>query len=116
MQARTAQLERVVFCSPYYVYTDRVELTDANTLLSLALRRADEVTQLGEDSLAVKWRIKCVALARLVYGDGHWRLGQAHCQLARAYLELRGQSKGSLVPSPYFPLRTKVGMEIGIGY
>ena len=79
---------------PHSACADRVELMDVSTLLSLALRRADEVTQLGEGVLAVKWRVKCVALVRLAYGDGHWRLGQAHCQLARAYLELRGQSKG----------------------
>lgn len=80
-----------MYYSLYSACLDRVELMDVNTLLSLALRRADEVTQLGDDTLAVKWRIKCVALVRLAYGDGHWRLGQAHCQLARAYLELRGQ-------------------------
>ena len=81
----------VVCYSPYTACAERVELTDVNTLLSVALKRADEVTQQGEYALAVKWRLKCVALVRLVYGDGHWRLGQAHCQLARAYLELRGQ-------------------------
>ncbi|OCU02611.1 tetratricopeptide repeat protein 23-like isoform X2 [Xenopus laevis] len=33
--------------------------------------------------------IQCVALSRIVYGDGHWRLAQAFANLAYSYLTLR---------------------------
>ncbi|MBN3318188.1 TT23L protein, partial [Atractosteus spatula] len=34
--------------------------------------------------------IRCVALSRLVYGDGHWRLAEAFANVAYGYLKLRG--------------------------
>ncbi|KAM6961197.1 tetratricopeptide repeat protein 23 [Aplochiton taeniatus] len=34
--------------------------------------------------------VRCVALTRLVYGDGHLKLAQAHTRLAKAYLQLKG--------------------------
>eukprot|EP00079_Xenopus_tropicalis_P012684 XP_002939998.2 PREDICTED: tetratricopeptide repeat protein 23-like [Xenopus tropicalis] len=33
--------------------------------------------------------IQCVALSRIVYGDGHWRIAQAHANLGYSYLTLR---------------------------
>ncbi|XP_077867537.1 tetratricopeptide repeat protein 23-like [Saccoglossus kowalevskii] len=33
--------------------------------------------------------IQCVALSRIVYGDGHWRLAESHANLAHGYLLLR---------------------------
>ncbi|XP_010891003.4 tetratricopeptide repeat protein 23 isoform X2 [Esox lucius] len=34
--------------------------------------------------------VRCVALSRLVYGDGHLKLAQAHVRLAKAYLQFKG--------------------------
>ena len=33
--------------------------------------------------------IRCVALARIVYGDDHWILAKMHIQLGHVYLQLR---------------------------
>uniref|UniRef100_A0A8C8RQ87 Tetratricopeptide repeat domain 23 like n=1 Tax=Pelusios castaneus TaxID=367368 RepID=A0A8C8RQ87_9SAUR len=38
---------------------------------------------------ANKELVRCVALTRIIYGDGHWRLGQAFANLAHSYLILR---------------------------
>ena len=35
--------------------------------------------------------VRCVALSRVLFGDGHWRLAQAYTDLAHAYLHLRGE-------------------------
>ncbi|XP_041794586.1 tetratricopeptide repeat protein 23 [Chelmon rostratus] len=34
--------------------------------------------------------VRCVALTRLVYGEGHLKLAQAHARLAKAYFQLKG--------------------------
>ncbi|XP_038872769.1 tetratricopeptide repeat protein 23-like isoform X1 [Salvelinus namaycush] len=34
--------------------------------------------------------VRCVALTRLVYGDGQLKLAQAHVRLAKAYLQFKG--------------------------
>uniref|UniRef100_A0A674I1N4 Tetratricopeptide repeat domain 23 like n=1 Tax=Terrapene triunguis TaxID=2587831 RepID=A0A674I1N4_9SAUR len=34
--------------------------------------------------------IRCVALTRIIYGDGHWQLAQAFANLAHSYLILQG--------------------------
>ncbi|XP_068458848.1 tetratricopeptide repeat protein 23 isoform X2 [Clinocottus analis] len=34
--------------------------------------------------------VRCVALCRLVYGDGHLKLAQAHVRLAKAYFQFKG--------------------------
>ncbi|XP_054475478.1 tetratricopeptide repeat protein 23 [Anoplopoma fimbria] len=34
--------------------------------------------------------VRCVALCRLVYGDGHLKLAQAHARLAKAYFQFKG--------------------------
>ncbi|XP_014670205.1 PREDICTED: tetratricopeptide repeat protein 23-like [Priapulus caudatus] len=39
--------------------------------------------------LAVREFVRCVALARLAYGDSHWRLAAAHGELGSAYLKLK---------------------------
>ncbi|XP_023673009.2 tetratricopeptide repeat protein 23 isoform X1 [Paramormyrops kingsleyae] len=38
----------------------------------------------------VQAQVRCVALARLVYGDIHLKLAQAHARLAQCYLQLKG--------------------------
>lgn len=34
--------------------------------------------------------VRCVALTRLVYGEGHLKLAQAHVRLAKAYFQFKG--------------------------
>ncbi|XP_053282317.1 tetratricopeptide repeat protein 23 [Pleuronectes platessa] len=34
--------------------------------------------------------VRCVALTRLVYGEGHLKVAQAHARLAKAYFQLKG--------------------------
>uniref|UniRef100_A0A8B9PNQ4 Tetratricopeptide repeat domain 23 like n=1 Tax=Apteryx owenii TaxID=8824 RepID=A0A8B9PNQ4_APTOW len=43
--------------------------------------------QVGEATHELIW---CVALTRVFYGDGHWKLAQAFASLAHSYLVLRG--------------------------
>ena len=75
------------------IILDELHLSEPKELLTVALKRAEELVKEKRGGLAVRWRIKCIALTRIVYGDGDWRVGQAHCNLARAYLELKGQFK-----------------------
>uniref|UniRef100_A0A3Q3LUR9 Tetratricopeptide repeat domain 23 n=1 Tax=Mastacembelus armatus TaxID=205130 RepID=A0A3Q3LUR9_9TELE len=37
--------------------------------------------------------VRCVALTRLVYGEGHLKLAQAHARLAKAYFQFKGNLK-----------------------
>uniref|UniRef100_A0A8C3RNH1 Tetratricopeptide repeat domain 23 like n=1 Tax=Chelydra serpentina TaxID=8475 RepID=A0A8C3RNH1_CHESE len=41
-------------------------------------------------SLSNRELIRCVALARIIYGDGHWQLAQAFANLAHSYVILQG--------------------------
>lgn len=35
--------------------------------------------------------MRCVALTRICYGDSHWKLAEAHVNLAQGYLQLKGE-------------------------
>ena len=39
---------------------------------------------------AIKELIRCTALARIVYGDGHWKLASSYVNLAQGYFDLKG--------------------------
>ena len=39
---------------------------------------------------ALQELIRCTALARIVYGDGHWKLAETYADLAQGYFELKG--------------------------
>ncbi|XP_036391428.1 tetratricopeptide repeat protein 23 [Megalops cyprinoides] len=39
---------------------------------------------------AIQELVRCLALVRLVHGDGHLKLAQAHAKLAQSYLEFKG--------------------------
>ncbi|XP_006872211.1 PREDICTED: tetratricopeptide repeat protein 23-like, partial [Chrysochloris asiatica] len=41
---------------------------------------------------AVHELVRCVALTRICYGDSHWKLAEAHVNLAQGYLQLKGLS------------------------
>ena len=36
--------------------------------------------------------VHCMALTRICYGDSHWKLAEAHVNLAKGYLQLKGES------------------------
>lgn len=38
----------------------------------------------------IKDLVRCLALVKLVYGDGHFKVAQAHSRLAKAYLQFKG--------------------------
>ena len=39
---------------------------------------------------AIKEFIRCTALARIVHGDGHWKLARSYVNLGEGYLDLKG--------------------------
>ncbi|XP_007958140.1 tetratricopeptide repeat protein 23 [Orycteropus afer afer] len=41
---------------------------------------------------AIQELVRCVALTRICYGDSHWKLAEAHVNLAQGYLQLKGLS------------------------
>uniref|UniRef100_A0A667Z331 Tetratricopeptide repeat domain 23 n=1 Tax=Myripristis murdjan TaxID=586833 RepID=A0A667Z331_9TELE len=43
--------------------------------------------------MRLKSLVRCVALTKLVYGEGHLKLAQAHARLAKAYLQFKGNFK-----------------------
>ncbi|KAJ8248805.1 hypothetical protein GJAV_G00227950 [Gymnothorax javanicus] len=49
-------------------------------------RKAQTFVENQQFDCAVQERARCLALARLVYGDGHVRLAEAHSRLAEGYL------------------------------
>ncbi|XP_066558049.1 tetratricopeptide repeat protein 23 [Amia ocellicauda] len=58
--------------------------------LALSEDRAQAFAGNQEHDAAIQELARCVALTRLVYGDGHWRLAEAHARLAQGYLQLKG--------------------------
>ena len=48
---------------------------------------------------ALQELIRCTALARIVYGDGHWKLAETYANLAQGYFELKGNGTGTINPS-----------------
>ncbi|XP_054842857.1 tetratricopeptide repeat protein 23-like isoform X2 [Eublepharis macularius] len=58
--------------------------------LTQALKRAEKFTKGKKMRQAHRERIRCVALTRIIYGKGHWRLAQALANLAHSYLMLLG--------------------------
>jgi hypothetical protein len=52
-------------------------------------------TLLFEADDAMHELICCTALARIVYGDGHWRVAKAHADLAEGYSDIRGEDFSS---------------------
>ncbi|XP_069076756.1 tetratricopeptide repeat protein 23-like isoform X1 [Pleurodeles waltl] len=57
--------------------------------LAHALTMVEEFIQEKEIYEANKELIRCVALTRIIHGDGHWRLAQSFANLAYGYLTLR---------------------------
>lgn len=40
---------------------------------------------------AIRELVRCMALSRICYGDSHWKLAEAHVNLAQGYLQLKGE-------------------------
>ncbi|XP_058880785.1 tetratricopeptide repeat protein 23-like [Acipenser ruthenus] len=58
--------------------------------LLIAQAMAEEFIKNEEVPRAMNELVRCVALARLVYGDGHWRLAESIANVAHGYLKLQG--------------------------
>uniref|UniRef100_A0ACB8EPJ7 Uncharacterized protein n=1 Tax=Sphaerodactylus townsendi TaxID=933632 RepID=A0ACB8EPJ7_9SAUR len=54
--------------------------------LTQTLKRAERFTEEKEMHEAQREWIRCVALTRIIYGNGHWRVAQAFANLAHSYL------------------------------
>lgn len=67
-----------------------VNMTPPDKLLEKANRIAKKLSAAKKADKAVRERIKILALARIVYGSSHWKLAEAHVNLAEDYLELKG--------------------------
>uniref|UniRef100_A0A8C5LTM3 Tetratricopeptide repeat domain 23-like protein n=1 Tax=Leptobrachium leishanense TaxID=445787 RepID=A0A8C5LTM3_9ANUR len=57
--------------------------------LAQVQRLAERYARENQLLKANKELIRCVALSRIVHGEGHWRLAQAFANLAHSYLTLR---------------------------
>ncbi|XP_036734611.2 tetratricopeptide repeat protein 23 isoform X1 [Manis pentadactyla] len=60
--------------------------------LLLCEEKAKSCSSSHEYKQAVQELVRCVALTRICYGDSHWKLAEAHVNLARGYLQLQGLS------------------------
>ncbi|XP_059227641.1 tetratricopeptide repeat protein 23 isoform X2 [Mustela nigripes] len=54
--------------------------------------KAKSYSSCHEYKQAVRELVRCVALTRICYGDSHWKLAEAHVNLAQGYLQLKGLS------------------------
>uniref|UniRef100_A0A8C6UK47 Tetratricopeptide repeat domain 23 n=1 Tax=Neogobius melanostomus TaxID=47308 RepID=A0A8C6UK47_9GOBI len=58
------------------------------------LQHFDSSAQTNADNkeydACIKDLVRCLALVKLVHGDGHFKLAQAHSRLAKAYLQYKG--------------------------
>ncbi|XP_029808544.1 tetratricopeptide repeat protein 23 isoform X2 [Suricata suricatta] len=60
--------------------------------LHLCEEKAKSCSSSHEYEQAVRELARCVALTRICYGDSHWKLAEAHVNLAKGYLQLTGLS------------------------
>ncbi|EPY83467.1 tetratricopeptide repeat protein 23 [Camelus ferus] len=60
--------------------------------LHLCEEKARSYSSSHEYKQAIHELVRCVALTRICYGDSHWKLAEAHVNLAQGYLQLKGLS------------------------
>ncbi|XP_073738585.1 tetratricopeptide repeat protein 23 isoform X3 [Callorhinus ursinus] len=60
--------------------------------LHLCEEKAKSYSSSHEYKQAVHELVRCIALTRICYGDSHWKLAEAHINLAQGYLQLKGLS------------------------
>ncbi|XP_062984865.1 tetratricopeptide repeat protein 23-like [Elgaria multicarinata webbii] len=58
--------------------------------LTQAQKRADSFAKEKEGRNTCRELIQCIALTRIIYGNGHWRLAKALANLAHSYITLQG--------------------------
>ncbi|XP_052785685.1 tetratricopeptide repeat protein 23-like [Mya arenaria] len=66
-----------------------VNMTPPNKLLEKAVKLIEKFVEKGKADRVIQERVKILALTRIVYGSTHWRLAEAHVNLAQDYLELK---------------------------
>ncbi|ELT89607.1 hypothetical protein CAPTEDRAFT_190411 [Capitella teleta] len=68
-----------------------VDMTPPDKHLKAAERKAKKYAQIpSKKDEAMRQLICCTALARIVYGESHWRLANAYVNLAEGYCDIRG--------------------------
>ncbi|XP_077987971.1 tetratricopeptide repeat protein 23-like [Glandiceps talaboti] len=70
----------------------KINMTPPEELLETTERRAKKYSKKKYADRAIRELIRCNALSRIIYGDGHWRLAETHANLANGYLLLKGLS------------------------
>ncbi len=70
-----------------------IDMTPPDKQLNRLQKKAKKYISRKKHDLALKELIRCTALARIVYGDGHWKLARAYAQLAQQYFELKGYTQ-----------------------
>ncbi|KAM9711105.1 tetratricopeptide repeat protein 23 isoform 4-T11 [Dama dama] len=60
--------------------------------LRLSEDKAKSYASSHEYKKALHELVHCMALTRICYGDSHWKLAEAHVNLAKGYLQLKGMS------------------------
>uniref|UniRef100_A0A8C0R9R8 Tetratricopeptide repeat domain 23 n=1 Tax=Canis lupus familiaris TaxID=9615 RepID=A0A8C0R9R8_CANLF len=60
--------------------------------LHLCEEKAKSYSSSHKHKEAVHELVRCIALTRICYGDSHWKLAEAHINLAQGYLQLKGLS------------------------
>ncbi|XP_046511277.1 tetratricopeptide repeat protein 23 isoform X1 [Equus quagga] len=60
--------------------------------LHLCEEKAKSYSSSQEYKQAIRELVRCVALTRICYGNSHWKLAEAHVNLAQGYLQLKGLS------------------------
>uniref|UniRef100_A0A9L0S0Q8 Tetratricopeptide repeat domain 23 n=1 Tax=Equus caballus TaxID=9796 RepID=A0A9L0S0Q8_HORSE len=60
--------------------------------LHLCEEKAKSYSSSQEYKQAIHELVRCVALTRICYGNSHWKLAEAHVNLAQGYLQLKGLS------------------------
>ncbi|XP_070334272.1 tetratricopeptide repeat protein 23 isoform X3 [Odocoileus virginianus] len=60
--------------------------------LHLSEEKAKSYASSHEYKKALHELVHCMALTRICYGDSHWKLAEAHVNLAKGYLQLKGMS------------------------
>ncbi|XP_048750115.2 tetratricopeptide repeat protein 23-like [Ostrea edulis] len=67
----------------------KINMTPPDKKLKTAEKKAVRFTENGKVDKAITELTKCLALNRILYGAGHWKLARSHANLAEAYLDLK---------------------------
>lgn len=76
--------DKTVYIIVYAIYSSLKCSTELSKDVTLT------VTLFSQVDACIQDLVRCVALTRLVYGEGHLKVAQAHVRLAKAYFQLKG--------------------------